>query len=154
MVPLDTGRLFHDVLLGVQFLHSRNWLHGDLKPDNIGIDMNPPRAILLDFGCAHRCYGNLAPIPGVGGTVAYLSPERYVDLWGFSADIWALGVIGYELSFGNHPWAFSEHPYQPGGPHNQQYLADLRRRYSEKYQQGIHKLKEAKPVGPNQLDCT
>lgn len=58
--------------------------HGGLKPENIGINLNPPRAILLDFGCAHRIYEGLATTPGVGGTIAYLSPERNMSPWGLS----------------------------------------------------------------------
>lgn len=150
VVSRDTGRLFHETLLGVEYLHSRNWIHADLKPENVGIHMNPLRAVLLDFGCATKCHGGLAPTPGVGGTTGYLSPERYIDMWGLPSDIWALGVIGMQLSFGSHPWSFSEHPFQPDRPD----LEAQRAGFLERHERAQQKLMAAVAGPPDRLDCT
>lgn len=61
-----------------------------------------------------------------------------------------MGVIGYELGFGKHPWLFSEHPFLPDRPD----VEAQRMRYFGKYTEADRKLVAAEPVGPSQLDCT
>jgi protein kinase-like protein len=106
--------LFYDALQGLNFLHSHYWLHGDIKPANIGIDGH--RAVLLDIGGAvlRRPGEKVPPTPGRGGTVWYLAPERELQPYDKLVDVWAMGVIGYELSFGHHPWKSQYNPWRPG----------------------------------------
>ncbi len=68
--------LFLDALKGVRFLHENNWLHGDLKPANIGIYGD--RAVLLDLGGTKpfSATKKVPHTPGVGGTIVYLAPEQ------------------------------------------------------------------------------
>jgi serine/threonine protein kinase len=107
-------QLFYDALLGLDFLHSHGWLHGDIKPANIGIDGR--RAVLLDIGGAVKLGPGekVAPTPGRGGTVWYLAPERELQPYDKLVDVWAMGVIGYELTFGHHPWKSQYNPWKPG----------------------------------------
>ena len=103
-------------LLGVlSHAHARGVFHHDLKPSNILIHRDRAgflRAQIIDFGIAAVLN---RPIVGDGegpqvlvGTASYLAPEaiRNFALYRFSAalDIYALGVIAYELAFGERPF--------------------------------------------------
>lgn len=70
---------FVEALRGVEFLHSHGWVHGDLKPQIIGISDHPTRAVLLDLGSAYQPGGNAElfgqPQSIQGGSVLYMPPE-------------------------------------------------------------------------------
>src|SRR5262245_53354512 len=96
--------------------HARNVIHRDLKSTNVMITPEG-RAKVLDFGLAKQLSGNevaeastLSQVtltePGaLGGTLAYMSPEQLrgepVDA---RSDIWALGVVLYEMVAGVRPF--------------------------------------------------
>jgi len=94
----------------VEHAHQRGVIHRDLKPANILVDADgQPK--LLDFGIAklagREARASLATLPGqLLGTIPYMSPEQVsgdpaaVDL---RADVYALGVIAYELLAGELP---------------------------------------------------
>ena len=95
--------------------HGRGVLHRDLKPSNIMIlTRDEPRAKILDFGLA-RLFDTDALLPRseplsmagrVYGTPAYMSPEQCegVEGLGPQCDIYALGVILYEILEGGLPF--------------------------------------------------
>jgi len=87
-MPREAARVFRDMLLAVKVLHDNGWLHGDLKPPNI--DLIGTRSAL-------------EPTPGSGGTLNYIAPERELNPYDHSVDIWGLGCVGYELTYGRHP---------------------------------------------------
>jgi len=85
-------------------VHSRRFVHRDLKPGNIMVDF-AGQTKLLDFGIA-RIENQEMTIPGtVIGTAAYMSPEQ---IRGESAtelsDIFSLGIIAFEMLVGKHPF--------------------------------------------------
>ena len=82
-------------------LHEAGYLHGDVKPSNIGFTSNrSPK--LLDFGLA-RLVDDAAPL--AGGTVPYLSPEVLSGRpAGEADDVWSLCVVLYEMASGRHPF--------------------------------------------------
>ena len=106
---------------GLQAAHRLGIFHRDLKPQNVMLT-DGGLVKILDFGLARR----LAPEdmhfdpakPGLakdvalaatytahGGTIRYMAPEQFVT--GHSSvrsDVWALGVILYELASGRHPF--------------------------------------------------
>ncbi|KAI1312871.1 kinase-like domain-containing protein [Xylaria venustula] len=132
---------FRDALQAVAIMHSHDWVHRDLKPANIGV-IGPPkgpplRAVLLDVGTSvHLEAGaTIQPTPGGGGTLGYIAPERELEYYDRSVDIWAMGVIGYELCYGRHPWKFSRNPWR-GGEENE----ELRRVFQEHYDRAIDEL--------------
>jgi len=116
--------LVRGACLGVQHAHQKGVLHCDLKPSNILVARADDAwsAKVVDFGLA-RTPGVSAVTDG-GGTPAYLSPEQLfseTDDLDARADVFALGLVLYELVTGRHPWITGE----PCG------LIELRRRLSE-----------------------
>ena len=82
-------------------LHEKGYLHGDVKPSNIGFTAEgAPK--LLDFGLAHA----VDDAALVGGTLPYLSPEVLAGRPAEEADdVWSLCVVLYEMVSGRHPFA-------------------------------------------------
>ena len=106
---LATNRLSADAAVGVgvtvagalEVLHGAGYLHGDVKPSNIGFTSDGA-AKLLDFGLAHVTDDRDQP---AGGTVLYTSPELLAGAAASAADdIWALSVVLYEMVAGRHPF--------------------------------------------------
>ncbi|MCI0334623.1 MAG: serine/threonine protein kinase [Planctomycetes bacterium] len=101
----------------VQHAHSRGILHRDLKPANVllklptdAMDSVVPQALVTDFGLASRSPDSGGPTSrsGMAGTVAYMAPEQTFDdqtRVGTAADLYALGVILFELLTARLPFA-------------------------------------------------
>ncbi|WP_394827887.1 serine/threonine-protein kinase [Pendulispora albinea] len=113
--PLPVDEVLHHVLQACEAIaeaHALGIVHRDLKPANLFLSARPdgsPLVKVLDFGISKE-RGALAPQLTSGevviGSPRYMSPEqiltpRDVDA---RADIWALGVILYELLTGNPPF--------------------------------------------------
>ena len=81
-------------------LHEKGFLHGDIKPSNIGITSNgSPK--LLDFGLARETDDTVT----AGGTLRYMSPEVLSGRPADEADdVWSLCVVLYEMVSGRHPF--------------------------------------------------
>ena len=129
-MSIEAATIFRDALLGLEFLHNNGWLHRDIKPCNIGIlPSNPPRAILLDIGQAIFLKDKLLPsTPGYGGTVHYLAPEREMSEYNHLVDVWSMAIIGFQLTYGYHPFMFAVNPWRPGETY-ERLRPDFQRKY-------------------------
>lgn len=94
-------RIMSGILSGLEHLHSRHIIHRDLKPANILLEGNTPR--LADFGLA-RMLKATAKTSNIAGTPTYMSPESFDGERTMQTDIWALGVILYQLLMGSLPF--------------------------------------------------
>ncbi|KAK4978299.1 hypothetical protein LTR28_006452 [Elasticomyces elasticus] len=94
--------LLQQVLQGLDCLHRLGWVHRDIKPQNLGlVSLSPPRAIVLDIGSAfeigHATGAAIKPTPGCFGTLGYLAPEMEWQSYNTAVDVWALGVVAFQL---------------------------------------------------------
>lgn len=141
---MEVAGIFRDVLLGVQVLHNHGWLHGDLKPSNIGVMGTPLRAVILDTGSAMYLEpgSTLKPEPESGGTLDYIAPEREMDEYDHSVDIWSLGCIGYELTYGEHPWSLSVNPWRDDSNQSLGSGRDYYGLFEQKYEEAMDELSQ------------
>lgn len=100
--PADTVMLLAQAADGVAAAHAIEIVHRDLKPGNLMLSMNG-RVKVLDFGIAKATSltSTAAYSRVTFGTVQYMSPEQVLGKpVTFASDVWALGVIGYEMLTG------------------------------------------------------
>jgi serine/threonine-protein kinase len=109
----DVLRLLRELADALAYAHARGVVHRDLKPENVLLCGG--HAVVADFGIAKalaaatRGRPRRAGLTSVGvvlGTPAYMAPEQAVAdaATDQCADLYALGVIAYELLAGAHPF--------------------------------------------------
>lgn len=100
----ESSIIFAQIVNAVNYLHSNNLIHRDLKLSNIIIEDNM-HIKLIDFGLCDF-YDKNKPLTTFCGSPSYNPPESYTrePFDGKKADMWSLGVILYELVTGQHPW--------------------------------------------------
>ncbi|HVX87923.1 MAG TPA: protein kinase, partial [Gemmatimonadales bacterium] len=114
----EAVRVAREVASALAAAHRRGFLHRDVKPQNILLDSETGRALVVDFGIAGAVAGSQTSGPeddrltGFGmvvGTPRYMSPEQASgsrDL-GPGSDLYALGIVFYEMLAGSYPYHLS-----------------------------------------------
>ena len=92
---------------GLEAAHEKGIVHRDIKPDNVML-MKGSRGLvkLMDFGLAQLAQSSKLTREGTTlGTPIYMSPEQALgESTGKRADVWALGVVLYEMVAGRPPF--------------------------------------------------
>ncbi|MFQ6114838.1 MAG: protein kinase [bacterium] len=90
---------------GSNAAHQAGIIHRDIKPENIIIDKSG-RVRILDFGLARMAgVSKLTKEASTLGTISYMSPEQFQGaLVDQRADVWAVGVVLYEMLTGELPF--------------------------------------------------
>lgn len=85
---------FFQTMLGVDYLHYKNVIHKDIKPENLLIDKND-NVKIADFGCSEIILSETVDTK-YNGTLPYMAPELIKKQpYGKKVDIWSCGVLLY-----------------------------------------------------------
>jgi serine/threonine-protein kinase len=97
--------IFQAIVEAIAYIHDNGVVHRDIKSNNIKVSSGG-EVKLLDFGIAKsEASQQLTATGSVIGTLEYLSPEQVMGgVADARADIWALGVLLYEMSVGRVPF--------------------------------------------------
>jgi serine/threonine protein kinase/tetratricopeptide (TPR) repeat protein len=118
-LPIErASRLLDQICAAVEYAHSKNVIHRDLKPGNIMLVANEHgehdgEAIrILDFGIAKVLDATLGINTQVAGTYYYTSPEQLTRGAAIDrrADIYSLGVVLYQMLIGKMPFEADSMP--------------------------------------------
>ncbi|NXM05591.1 E2AK2 kinase, partial [Tyrannus savana] len=92
---------FLQIMKGVEYIHSEKLIHRDLKPPNIFIS-HDDKIKIGDFGLV--TFAAYETLTENTGTKSYMAPEQFSDRYGKEVDIYALGLIWFEIlsAFTNH----------------------------------------------------
>jgi serine/threonine protein kinase len=123
-VPLgETIGVMRDVLEGLAHAHSHGIIHCDVKPENILLHWcnGVWQARLSDFGIACMSHESSGKQDSLHGSPAYMAPERFFGEMTTASDIYAVGVVWFELLTGDRP--FSGAPGELIQAHREQTIA-------------------------------
>jgi serine/threonine protein kinase len=110
----DVSSLYQQLLDAVEYAHDQGLIHRDIKSSNVLLEerrSGPPYAYLADFGLvrttrqvANTQAGKPIPLDQVPGTPHYMAPEQTRGIVTPLTDIYALGVLLYQMLTGELPY--------------------------------------------------
>ena len=142
MLEAEIWHLIHDVASGLTYLHDKDIVHQDIKPDNILINTEG-NYLITDFGISTRARSTLikSSIASLttAGTIAYMGPERFTTQPAptKASDIWSFGAMLFELLEGTTPFP----PGLGGSMQNKDAaIPTIKAPVSDKLKQTIYKM--------------
>ena len=108
-IPVEEARrILIELCDALDYAHKLGIVHRDIKPDNVLIEEETGRAMLLDFGVAKAVGAGqtMTEVGSVLGTPQYMSPEQAQGKSDIDArsDLYSLGVMGYAMFAGRLPF--------------------------------------------------
>jgi hypothetical protein len=105
-VEAAVKRIVIQIAAGLAAAHAAGLTHRDLKPENVlfahGGDASPVK--LADFGLAGLFHDDTGRLRSLTGSPAYMAPEQFAGRFMPASDVYALGIIAYELLAGDLPF--------------------------------------------------
>lgn len=106
--PAQSLKLVSQILAGLAHAHQRGIVHCDIKPENILLTVNASgwTARISDFGIA-RLSQEMASQTDFSntGSPAYMAPERFYGQYSIASDLYAVGILLFELLVGYRPFS-------------------------------------------------
>jgi len=127
--PDDAVSILTQACRGLDYAHRNGVIHRDVKPGNLLRGRDGGQVKLADFGIAKAAeHSDMTKVGSVLGTAAYLSPEQARgEPAGPSSDLYALGVVSYQLLAGRLPYEAAS-------------LTDLARQQDTRAPQPLHEV--------------
>ncbi len=103
----QTLKIITDILQGLEYAHQQEIIHCDIKPENIllKLEANSWTAQISDFGIARLSQEKIGNNSGATGSPAYMAPERFYGQYSPASDLYAVGVLLYEMIVGERPFS-------------------------------------------------
>jgi len=121
---MEMAYIAREILQALDYIHSRDYIHRDLKPDNLMYDQNSGRIKLIDFGLSVKYDAGQGVKPHLVGSPQWMSPEIIkrrphsftTDVWSLAACLQTLANYGHASSppeeaspSGSHPPEVEQH---------------------------------------------
>jgi serine/threonine protein kinase len=110
----DVASIFLQLLDAVEYAHDEGLIHRDIKSSNVLLKARrdgPPYVYLADFGLVRYSeqtdgeqIGKPIPLDQIPGTPHYMAPEQTRGIVSTATDIYALGVLLYQMLVGELPY--------------------------------------------------
>ena len=112
MNPERAARIVRQLASALSAVHDAGVVHRDLKPENVMLQSSNDEefAILIDFGVAkiEVSRAGTSEQETLAGTPVYMAPEQLRGHPVPASDVWALGVVAYELVTGQRPFSAAD----------------------------------------------
>lgn len=101
----QTGSYLQQIAAGLDHAHRLRVVHRDLKPQNLLLfGPDKQRLVISDFGVAKAVSQSTVASAHITGTPRYMAPEQFQGRSSYSSDIYALGVLLYQMLAGEVPF--------------------------------------------------
>jgi serine/threonine-protein kinase len=101
--PRQAAKFMQEVAWALAYAHERGVVHRDVKPDNVMLERDGDRAVVMDFGIA--TVGPQRPTEEVTGTARYMSPEQASgEMVDRRSDLYSLGATFFYALAGRAPF--------------------------------------------------
>lgn len=105
--PLQGLQLITQILAGLAHAHEHEIVHCDIKPENILLTVTATgwTAKISDFGIARLSQEMAVDDFSNTGSPAYMAPERFYGQYSIASDLYAVGVLLFEMLVGQRPFS-------------------------------------------------